>query len=124
VPRRDWTAARAKVENEGRCRGCGQPIYEVETLEAAHLAGRKFDKVPPIWFPGTLHEWRSEPILVDPDRIVPLCGPATQTGACHCEFDGLGLDLIGKLTRAEETQVVADLGLYAAYRRLTRRART
>lgn len=136
--KRDWYAARQKVSEENACRGCGRDTRALRaigrTLEAAHLAGREFDRrialralaaetqdlsTAPTYPKGTT-------LPVDPDRIAPLCGPATQSGTCHYALD-LGtpeerakLRLESKLSAIEQAQLVADLGSIAlAWRRLT-----
>ncbi len=104
--RRDWRRARAKVDAEGICRcGCGRTRF----LEAAHLANRSFDVKRPVPWP---HEWK-QPVLVHPDRIVPLAP------SCHRAYDAHELDLAGRLTQDEEVQLVADLGLELARKRIT-----
>jgi hypothetical protein len=90
-PKRDWTLARAKVEEENFCcRVCGAP-----GAEAAHILGRKFDQ--PI-SPG------AKTLLVLPDRIVPLCPED------HGFYDAHTLDLLPFLTAAEQAQAILDAG--------------
>lgn len=94
-PKRDWTLAQAKVEDEGEfCRVCG--AIEVEK---AHILGRKYDQ--PI-SPG------SKTLLVLPDRIVPLCGE--WANRCHQRYDAHELDLLPYLTTAEQAQAILDAG--------------
>jgi len=103
-PRRDWTAARLKVESEARCRACGSTSH----IEAAHIMGRKHDEAT---IPG------SRVLYVDPNRIVPLCGPFPD--GCHGEYDHKRLDLLSRLSVEEQTQAVADAGgIEQARRRL------
>lgn len=92
--RRDWKAARAKVDAEGCCRVCGSP----DDVQAAHTVGRSYD--PPTG-------------KVRPIDIVPLCG------LCHRAYDGRSLDLLAHLTYAEQAAAVEHLGLARAAHRLT-----
>jgi len=94
-PTRDWTAAVLKVESEGKCRVCGSG----SNVEAAHVMGRKHDE--PV-HPG------SSVLYVDPNRIVPLCGPFPD--GHHGEYDHKRLDLLSYLTLEEQVQAVADAG--------------
>lgn len=95
-PDRDWSLARAKIEEEGGiCRVCA-----AFSAEAAHIMGRKFDQ--PIT-PG------SRTLLVLPDRIVPLCSERFGHG-CHARYDAHALDLLPHLTTAEQAQAVLDAG--------------
>jgi hypothetical protein len=89
-PKRDWTAAREKVDEASCCRVCGVP----SNLQAAHIDGRKYDKPR-----GT-----TKILFVDPDRIVPLCGD------CHREYDAHELDLLPYLTTTEQVAVVRAMG--------------
>lgn len=103
-PRRDWSAANAKLESEGCCRVCGATSH----LERAHIMGRKYDE--PV-HPG------SRVLYVDPNRIVPLCGPFPD--GCHGEYDHKRLDLLSRLSVEEQTQAVSDAGgIEQARRRL------
>lgn len=99
-PKRDWSLAIAKKEEEGdRCRVCGAP-----GTECAHILGRRHDQ--PI-SPG------SRTLLVLPDRIVPLCP------VHHREYDSHSLDLLGFLRAPEQAQAVLDAGgIESARRRL------
>lgn len=100
--KRDWTLARAKVEHEGgRCRIC----RTTRQVEAAHVIRREYDREPAL-------SLRGSSAFVHPDRIVPLCREH------HQEYDAHRLDLLGRLTREEEVQAVADVGLETARIRL------
>ena len=90
--RRDWKAARAKVDDEGECRVCRTGIG----LEAAHVIGRSYD--PPTG-------------KVRPVDIVPLCGP------CHRNYDARSLDLLPYLTHEEQAAAVEHVGIIGALRR-------
>lgn len=94
--KRDWTAARSKVEVEGRCRVCSSG----SGLEAAHLAPRKHDKR------------EGDVLVVDPDNIVPLCK------VCHMAFDAGELELLPYLSHAEQAACVRALGMVSAGKRL------
>lgn len=100
---RDWKLATAKIEAEDyRCRVCGSQWQ----VERAHVIGREHDSKAPVRIAG----WR--PGVVAPDRIVPLCRD------CHQGPHGQHakrLDLLPYLTRNEETQAVADVGLGRAF---------
>jgi hypothetical protein len=87
--RRDWSDARAKVSKEGRCRLCGHIPASESLLEAAHLVGCKYD-------PVMAGPRGGKYLYVEPDSIVPLCGPFTH-GNCHMRFDKREVSLIGVL---------------------------
>lgn len=89
-PKRDWSDARAKVDDEGRCRinsGC------MGSLEAAHVIGRKCDE------PRNFH---GKTLYVHPDSVVPLCRRH------HLMYDGHELDLLPYLTVLEQVRAVRD----------------
>lgn len=92
--KRDWRKARAKVEQEGRCRVC----HTGSGLEAAHTIGRKHD---------------DKSGIVNPLDIVPLCREH------HLQYDGRRLDLLPYLTYEEQARAVSHVGLVGAYRRLS-----
>lgn len=100
-PKRDWTAARQKVDTEGHCRVCRRP----RGLEAAHIVGRESDYDPPL---RGLQKWQGG--VVAPDRVVPLCGPATDVTTCHGKQHAKRLDLLAYLNLLEQLQAVADAG--------------
>lgn len=88
--------ARAKVEQEGRCRlaalgRCSGP------LAAAHVVGRGFDDTP----------------VVQPCDIVPLCT------AHHGAYDARRVSILEYLTLEEQAAAVQKLGLVRALKRLT-----
>lgn len=89
-PKRDWS--RIQTDRDTPCRVCGS----VGRTERAHIAGRVYDRKV-----GATR-------VVDPDSIVPLCGPTP--GGCHGAFDRGDLDLLPHLTTAEQARAVADLG--------------
>jgi hypothetical protein len=108
---RDWRLAREKVALEGnRCRVC--PCRW--RVEAAHVIGREHDKSPPL---RGFEVWRVGEVV--PDRIVPLCGPATDSATCHGKHHAHRLELLPHLTLPEQLQAVADAGgIHAALGRL------
>lgn len=93
--KRDWSKARAKVTEEGRCRSCGH----AQGLEAAHVVPRSRVTVG-----GE-----------DPRNIVPLCG------LCHGAQHAGRLELLPLLTREEQSYVVSLVGIAEAFRRTTSR---
>lgn len=97
---RSWVAAREKVDLEGMCRNCSTPYR----LEAAHVIGRTHDGDPPV----RDEDW--SPFDVHPDRIIPLCGPATDSTTCHGKQHAGCLEMLPLLTREEQVQAVADVG--------------
>ena len=99
---RDWTAARAKVDNAPGCRKCGRG----HGLEAAHIVGRKYDRKL---------DRSGHKRVVDPESVVPLCRD------CHTAYDSYRLDLLPYLTNEEQARAALDVGLFAAFRRITGR---
>ncbi len=107
--KRNWEAAHEKLLAEGRCRACRRPKTSVK-LEAAHIIGREADRLSPLsmfFRPHSDRLW-AEPYLVVPARIIPLCGPATDTTTCHGKQHAGRLDLIPLLTLPEILQAVHD----------------
>lgn len=100
-PRRDWTLARAKVDGEGVCRVCRTS----HRVEAAHITGRTHDREDGLEY---LALTAGGKLLINPDRIVPLCGPATDLNTCHGKYDAHRLDLLPHLHLEEVLQAVAD----------------
>jgi hypothetical protein len=93
---RDWTRARAKVEEENRCRvsylgGCNGP------LAAAHTIGRTHD----------------ETNVVMPNDVIPLC---TQH---HAEYDSRQISILEAMTYSEQAAAVRKIGIIRALKRLT-----
>lgn len=99
VPDRVWDQARAKVEEEAACRVCGKSVH----LEAAHVIDRTRDGFHPVNGDPLPQPW-----MVEPDRIVPLCGPSSDPTSCHGRYDYGQLDLLGHLTVDEEVQAIRD----------------
>jgi hypothetical protein len=90
-PQRDWTSARAKVIEEGACRGCGRSDRKID---CAHVLGRAYDELV-----GMVRR-------VDPRDIVPLCGPVTNPDTCHARYDAHRLDLYPFLTQEERERAL------------------
>jgi hypothetical protein len=100
-PKRDWTDARAKAEEEGCCRICKT---KARKIEAAHVLGREHDEPKVNKATGeALKE-----LHVHPDRIVPLCGPFPE--GCHGDVDYNRVNLVHYLTIDEQVQAVRDAG--------------
>lgn len=112
VLRRDWSDARAKVDEFGLCRGCGRPFEKLKrmgrSLDAAHIVGRTYDpKSDKASFDRYVH----------PDAVFPLCGPVLESGTCHHEYDGHRLNMWLRLTDSEREWVIAAAGEGRARRR-------
>lgn len=107
--KREWFAARAKVGETGQCRICGVDCLH-RKVDAAHVIGRTHD--PKATYKGEATDNVDGSVWVTPDRIVPLCGPATDTGTCHNKHDSHDPDfqLLPYLTIEEQLQAVADAG--------------
>lgn len=102
--RRDWSDARRKVEDEGRCRLCSAVGVK---LDAAHISGRRFDR-------PRVEGSSSRVLYVHPDAIVPLCantvvGDQVRTG-CHYRYDAGEVSLLAVLTLDEQIRAVRDAG--------------
>lgn len=101
-PKRDWTAARAKMEQEAICR-CWHGYGECRgKFEAAHVIGRAVDLVPSVGGPKHLYGEPTYPVL--PERIIPLCTRH------HRLYDAHELDILPALTLEEQLQAVSDAG--------------
>lgn len=106
--RRDWSDARRKVEDEGRCRLCSAVGVK---LDAAHLVGRRFDR-------PRVEGSSSRVLYVHPDAIVPLCantvvgngGDARVRVGCHYKYDAGDVSLLAVLTLDEQIRAVRDAG--------------
>ena len=122
IPSRDWTEARAKVDEEGCCRACKRPAGEGRP-EAAHTAGCRYDgwalcktcngSTRNLANSGPCRQCKgsgaSKVRRVDPDDVIPLCGPATDFSTCHGKQHERQLDLLGLLEPHEEARVVVHL---------------
>ena len=83
--RRDWTAARAKVDAEGQCRICGS----TQSVEAAHI------------IPRSLNGSKAN---MEPDGIVPCCR------SCHTRVDAHQIPLSPHLSTNEQAHAVKMAG--------------
>lgn len=99
--RRDWSDARRKVDDEGRCRRC---LRSDVRLEAAHVLGRRYDK-------PRVEGSTTKVLYVHPDSIVPLCT------SCHQLYDAHRIGILGSLTPAEQVRAVQDAGSIESARR-------
>jgi 5-methylcytosine-specific restriction endonuclease McrA len=108
-PRRDWTEAITKVQEEGRCRVCGAS----ENLEAAHVIPRaKSDE-------RVTGPRGGEVLRVPRDAVVPLCREH------HGDYDAHRLDLLPFLFVPEQIFAVkAAGGILSALKRISASART
>lgn len=109
--KRDWTAA--EVKRADHCRVCGRGRWDAP-IELAHVVGRRcdLDQVSVCEFEddrhGEMHTVRVARVL--PDRVIPLCGPALDSGSCHHLFDSHRLDVWEYLTKPERFQAIEDAG--------------
>jgi hypothetical protein len=92
--KRDWTAARAKVRDDGRCRVCAASYI---ILDPAHVIPRS----------------RIGKGGEDPRNIVGLCR------RCHDAYDRENFDLLPYLTLEEQAYAVGLVGLEEARRYIT-----
>jgi hypothetical protein len=99
-PERDWTDARAKVDEEGCCRICKRTDKK---LEAAHVLGREHDQ-PKVTADGRV----LKTLYVDPDRVFPACGPFPD--GCHGDADYRRINVLPYLTMEEQLRAVEDAG--------------
>lgn len=79
------------------CRVCGKEVG----IELAHVTGRIFDRPRT---PG------AKTVYVEPESVVPLCGPALDPASCHYAYDSHALDLLPYLELPEELRAIEDLG--------------
>lgn len=94
--RRDWSLARAKVEQEGRCRLTGEGPCQ-GPLAACHVVERS----------------RDESTIVDPVDIWPGCT------LHHQLYDSRRVSILHVLSQEEQAAAVRKLGIYRALKRLT-----
>lgn len=110
---KDWSEARDKVEEEGRCRVCSVPDGSVVDgffvhLEAAHTIGQKRQDEVRIGPRG------GETLVVKRESVVPLCTD------CHRSYDERRLDLLPFLFMPEQLDAVkAAGGIALANKRLS-----
>lgn len=107
--RRDWSEARQKVDDEGRCRRCLMPEGYGRVIQAAHVMGRKYDK-------PRVEGSTSKVLFVHPDSVVPLCATPMGDG-CHQLYDAHRICILGFLTLAEQVRAVQDAGSIETARR-------
>jgi len=96
--KRDWRAARAKVDTEGSCRACGTG----PPLESAHIVPRS--------------RLRADEGAEDPLNVIPLCPQH------HLLHHAGHLELLPLLTLPEQGYVAGLVGIEEARRRTTRDA--
>jgi hypothetical protein len=109
-PKRDWSLAETKKEEEGCCRFCKRTD---RPLESAHILGREHDE-PKLGADG----WPLTELLVHPDRVVPACGPFPE--GCHGAMHRHEVDVLQHLTLSEQLKAVEDAGsIEAVHIRLT-----
>lgn len=104
-PKRDWTDARAKVEEEGCCRICKRSD---RPLEAAHVLGREHDEPKMRMDPSTGELIPTRVLYVDPLRVFPACGPFPN--GCHGDAEYRRINVLPYLTLEEQVQAVKDAG--------------
>ena len=102
--RRDWSDARRKVEDEGRCRRCLRPPSYDRKLEAAHVIGRRHDK-------PRVEGSTTKVLYVHPDSIWVACSD------CHRAYDAKEIGILPFLTLAEQVRAVQDAGSIESARR-------
>lgn len=107
--RRDWSDARQKVDDEGRCRRCLLPPDYDRALQAAHIVGRTYDR-------PRVEGSTTKVLYVHPDSIVPLCA-TPQGDGCHQLYDAHRIGILGFLTREEQVRAVEDAGSIESARR-------
>jgi hypothetical protein len=107
--RRDWSDARQKVDDEGRCRRCLRPPSYDRALEAAHILGRKYDR-------PRVEGSTTKVLYCHPDSIVPLCA-TPQGDGCHQLYDAHRIGVLGFLTKEEQVRAVQDAGSIESARR-------
>lgn len=104
--KRNMGLARAKVEQEGRCRiavaalrvDLGEKYGPCQgPLEAAHVVERRYDDEP----------------TVPPSDVIPLCS------FHHARYDARRISVLEFLTPEEQAAAVAKLGIVRALKRTT-----
>lgn len=94
---RDYRLVKPKMAREIGCRVCGK-----QPFEWAHTLGRTYDR-------------RSRG-LVNPNLIIPLCGPFPL--GCHGDYDAHQLDISAVLTLPELEAAIKEVGQGLAARRI------
>jgi hypothetical protein len=102
---RDWSAALAKVQHEGKCRVCGRERRRGAKLEAAHVLGRKYDQ-PEVQLCGDElgAPYATGKLWVNPYDVVPLC--SAFDGDCHGRYDRHEIDLWPYLQEHERSRAI------------------
>jgi hypothetical protein len=100
-PKRDWTDAQAKVDQEGCCRICKRTD---RPLEATHILGREHDEPKVSKQTGEI----LTELYVDPDRVFPACGPFPE--GCHGDAEYRRINVLLYLTLEEQIRAVKDAG--------------
>jgi hypothetical protein len=112
--RRDWSDARRKIEDEGRCRLCSVTGVKID---AAHVLARRYDR-PRVAGSST------KVLYVHPDSVLPLCSDSvveSSTGpdgvpenrvrpGCHTRYDAGEVSILAVLTPDEQLRAVQDAG--------------
>ncbi len=109
-----------REKRSDRCRVCQRTDRKIEL---AHVIGIASDTREAV---VTTVEGREVRVCrINPDRVVPLCGPQQQPGTCHYGLDlGHDLELWDFLTPVEKQQAIHDAGsLGQAMRRCAPRTR-
>ena len=99
--RRDWSEARQKVDEEGRCRVC---LRGDKKLEAAHILGRRYDR-------PRVEGSTTKVLLVHRLSVIPMCSE------CHYAYDSHRLSILKYLTPEEQVRAVQDAGTIELARR-------
>lgn len=102
-PKRDWTAARAKVEAEEQCRLGRDGRCSGRRLEAAHVTGREHD---PEWTPPDDFDPETDEtfdLFVRPESVIAMCPWH------HRAYDEGRVDVLHVLTIDEQLRAVLDL---------------
>ena len=99
--RRDWSDARQKVEDAGRCSRC---LRSDVRLEAAHVMGRRYDR-------PRVEGSTTKVLYVHPDSVWAACSD------CHRAYDAKEIGILPFLTLAEQVRAVQDAGSIEGARR-------
>lgn len=117
----DWDIANREKRTDA-CRVCGRTDRKIEL---AHTCGIEHDTRDAVVEVRDGKKVRVQ--RINPDRVIPLCGPSTDPASCHGKQHASRLDIRGFLTDREWEQAKADEGLGQAMRccaPLTRDLRT
>lgn len=100
-----WDWSRANVKRASRCRVCKRSDRKIEL---AHVIGIKHDTRDSVITTVDGKDIRLVTVL--PARVIPLCGPAVDSGTCHQLYDSSRLDVWDFLDGAERAQAIVDAG--------------